>query len=162
MCSSISDSLRARATAFLIAIGTLLQGCYFVYPATSETLRSCTFAGEEGEIVAQLFVENFGLYLFGHFPIFCGDPDGPAWFPVTFFRDRVNDEELARCFAREVARYGDDVKVVGVSQVNSDTVAFDAPGFDVPVVVPYLICFRDNQICGTIVRKTPKREGGAE
>lgn len=149
--------------AFLAsAVALASAGCYSVRSAVSPTLAGCRLAGDDSEIVAHLCIQNFGLYLFGTLPVFCGDPDGPSWFPISFFHDRVNDDELARCLVREAGKFGSDIEIADVTQSNSDTIAFNPPGFDIPIVVPYIICFRDNQISALVVRRKRGDGEGAQ
>lgn len=134
--------------AFLAAL--LVSGCYYIYPASSPTLSQCKFANEDGEIVEHLFVENCGWYLFYTIPICCGDTDESHWFPLVFFDDQVTDEAIQRRFAERVKAKG--ARAVGVTMVNRETVTFDVPGLPFPVVVPYILCAREVQISGTLIR----------
>lgn len=152
-----------RLVQFLSAAATtaLLAGCYSVYPAMTPELGDCAFAGEEGEIVGHVFVGNSGWYLFYGLPLVSGETTGRGALPVSFFTDNVNNRTLQACLEREVRlRYGAGVKLVGVSSVNSDGVTFGVPGLSIPLVVPYVLCHRNYQICGTVVRPPDGGEGG--
>jgi hypothetical protein len=147
----LNGSPAMKAAVCICLFAGLLQGCYHAFTAASPVLSSCHV--EDGrEVVAHVFVKNSGLYLFRTIPIVCGNPDPDSILPVTFFRDTVSSGRTMDALATEVRRHGLDARATDISQVNSENVAFDAPGFDIPIVVPYFICFRSNQASCIVVR----------
>ena len=130
-----------------------MEGCYFKYAATSPELQECQYAEGEGEVVEHLFVENYGWYLFYSLPICCGDDNEENFFPLEFFNDRCTHEVIKQRFDEHVKSLGDGVEAKGVAFVNEGAVTFDVPGFSFPLVIPYVLCTRDIQLSGTIVRK---------
>lgn len=131
----------------------LLSGCYARYSVSSPELVKCEYTDGGGEIVEHLFVENSGWYLFYYLPICCGDDNPRNVFPLEIFNDRCTPEIVRQRFDERVKELGPDVEAKGVAFVNEESVTFDVPGFSFPLVIPYLLCTRDVQISGTIVRK---------
>ena len=136
----------------LLTLPLLIGGCYFRYAATSPALQNCQYAEGGGEVIEHLFVENYGWYLFGTIPLFCGDTDENNSFPLVFFEDQATREAITRRFNERVKEL--NAKAVGVSYVNANAVTFDVPGLNFPLVIPYIICTRDVQISGTLIKET--------
>ena len=147
----MSAWLRWLLLAVLVVVG---EGCYFRYLATSPALEGCTYEGTGEKVKGQLFVENYGWYLFDCVPLFCGNDDPDGWFPLSFFSDRCTSEVIESRFNEAVAESGGEAR--GVAFVNYGTVMFDVPGFSFPVIIPYVLCSRTLQISGTLVE--PKKE----
>ena len=143
-----------------LVLATLLAttGCYFKYASSSPELKDCAFSEEGGEVVEHLFVENYGWYLFKGLPICCGDDNEENFFPLEFFTDRCTPEVVKARFDEHVRSLGDDVEAKGVTFVNTEGVTFDVPGLSFPLIVPYVLCTRDIQMSGTIVRKAKAEE----
>ena len=153
---SSKSKLKGRLRKFLTSAVVLLLsyfsgGCYFRYAATTPELQNCSYAEGGGEIKEHLFIENFGWYLFYSIPICCGDDDPESFFPLTFFEDRCKEEVLHQRFEEAVKESGGTA--VGVAFVNNDGVTFEVPGLSIPIVLPYVLCTRDVEISGTIIRK---------
>lgn len=134
------------------SLALLLSGCYFKYAATSPELKGSEYSEGGGEIVEHLFVENFGWYLFRTIPICCGDDNEDNLFPLEFFTDRCTPEIMKQRFDERVRELG-DVEAKGVTFVNTELVTFDVPGLPFPVIVPYVLCTRDVQLSGTLIKK---------
>lgn len=135
----------------LVALSSGVSGCYFKYASGGPHVERCRYHDTGEQVVEHLFVENYGWYLFGTIPLFCGDTDESSRFPLTFFDDQCNTDVLRQRFNEHVAQKGLEAR--GISVVNSDVVTFDVPGFAFPVIIPYIICARDIQISGTLVKK---------
>ena len=142
-----------KKAAFSAALALLAGGCYFRYAATSPTVQDTVWAETGEEVVEHLFVENYGWYLFYTLPICCGDDNEENSFPLEFFSDRCTPEVVKARFYERVKELGDDVEVRGLSFVNSGGVTFDVPGLSFPLVIPYVLCTRDIELSGTIVRR---------
>ena len=53
-----------------------------------------------------VFAENYGYYLFGYFPIVCGDPEQMNERSMEFFEDTVFVKNNENMIAREAAKLG--------------------------------------------------------
>ena len=134
------------------------SGCYFKYAASSPTLAEMKYAGSGEQVKEHLMVENCGWYLFTCLPICCGDTDEEAFCPLTFFDDQCTSEIIEARFnerVKEIAAEDPSIQVRGINWVNDDKVTFDVPGFSFPLVIPYILTFRDRQISGTVVTSAP-------
>ena len=107
---------------------------------------------EDGSRVVE--INTTGWYLFKGLPICCGDDNEENFFPLEFFTDRCTPEVVKARFDEHVRSLGDDVEAKGVTFVNTESVTFDVPGVSFPLVVPYILCTRDIQMSGTIVKKS--------
>ena len=110
----------------------------------------------EREIVGHIFVHNRGSYLFYYLPFCCGDDDEKAIFPLEFFNDLCNEDRLRQKFDEALVKFGNDIEVKDLSLITDYDVTFKLPVVSIPISIPYIVCVRDLQICGTVVRKLPE------
>lgn len=142
--------MRMFSLSFLLVALLTLTGCYCVDFGASERLSSTPIAGEPGKVEGHLLVQNCGWYLFHCIPLVCGNTNEDSWFPWVFFRNETDSALIEKRFAEKAEELG--CRAVNVSVINDDTVTMDVPGFDFPVIVAYILCFRDTEVSGVLVK----------
>ena len=121
----------------------VLSGCFTVNEASSPVL------GED--VVKHVTVENYGWYLFGNIPLFCGNEDLDSWCPVAFFSDQVTVDGVYSKLEALADR--EKSKIENLRIVNDNDVLFEAYYLKVPWLVVYKnVCFSAN-----LVKKEPAR-----
>ena len=147
--------MRVAVTAAALGLCALAGGCYSVQTATSPVLSKCALSGDGGEIVEHVFAANEGWFLFYHLPIICGDTDKNAVLPVRFFHDEVTKE----CLWKRLGEYAREkgLRVVRPADGSLEDVTFDVPGFSVPVVLPFILCYRQTQVSALLVKDNPAK-----
>lgn len=61
--------------------------------------------------VASIVVENYGYYLFGILPLWCGDIEEPNTAGCDWFTDTVTIDNNVKLIKKEADSYGDDVSL---------------------------------------------------
>lgn len=61
--------------------------------------------------VASIVVENYGYYLFGIWPLWCGDVENPNSAGCDWFTDTVTIDNNVKLIKKEADSYGDDVSL---------------------------------------------------
>lgn len=124
----------------VLLLGTLLfTGCFTVNTATSEV------TGDH-----HLLVQNYGWRLFYAIPLACGnatDPDD-SFGPWAFFRDDVTLDKVQKRFFKEAAIL--DGKVTDLTYCCRENILFNIPLTQLPMPVPYIICYREIQLSGVV------------
>ena len=147
--------MRVAVTAAALGLCALAGGCCSVQTASSPLLSKCTLSGDRGEIVEHVFAENEGWFLFYHLPIICGDTDENATLPVRFFHDEVTND----CLWKRLGEYakGKGLRVVRPADGSLEAVTTDVSGFSVPIVLPFILCYRQAQVSALLVRDNPAK-----
>lgn len=93
---------------YLICLCLLLTGC-----TTVQKSESFPKINEQSPIqpVASIVVENYGYYLFGIWPIWCGDVENPNSVGCDWFTDTVTIDNNVKLIKKEADSYGDDVSL---------------------------------------------------
>ena len=114
-----------------------LTGCF--------SLESASPASSNEEHVV---VRNYGWRLFYVLPIVCGNSNEEAWFPWTFFHDDVTMDKIQKRFMDHAAKRGKTPS--DLVYTNYDTVMWSIPLVELPIPVPYLLCYSEIQLSGCI------------
>lgn len=124
----------------LLLLGALcFTGCFTVNNATSEV------TGDH-----HLLVQNYGWRLFYAIPIVCGNATNAKdrLGPWAFFRDDVTLDKVQKRFFEEAATL--DGEVTDVTYYCRENILFDFPLTQLPMPIPYIICYREIQLSGVI------------
>lgn len=133
--------MKRLITLALIAAAAGFSGCcsmdYTVSPST----------GNE-----HVLVSNYGWKLFNCIPLVCGnatDPQSPNYFgPWAFFRDDVTMDKIQARLTTLAAAHGKTP--ANLFYHNYDTVFISIPFADVPIPIPYVVCYREIQLSGVL------------
>lgn len=90
--------------------------CLWLFVSGCTTVQKSEAFPEINELspikpVASIVVENYGYYLFGVWPIWCGDVDNPNSASSELFTDTVTIDNNVRLIKKEAEVYGDDVSL---------------------------------------------------
>jgi len=132
-----------KKLSFALTALALLSGCFSLERAHSP---------EPGR--DQLFVSNFGWYLFRSVPLACGNADPARSTDFVLFRDDV-------CMDRIQTRFFDYCRDNGVKPTNlvyhnEEEILFSVPGLEFPLPIPYLITYREMQLSGVLEKNENK------
>lgn len=133
----------SRLTAIpLLSLALLLGGCFSFDAAVSQR------TGEE-----HVLVGNYGWRLFNIIPLVCGNATDPLvevpHGPWAFFRDDVTMDKVQSRLVNYAATKSEK-KLIDITYNAYDTLFFSIPGLQIPVPIPYLLCYREIQISGTL------------
>lgn len=108
---------------FLILCCLILSGCV--------SLQKSESFPENNELglvhpKASIVVENYGYYLFGIWPIVCGDVEKPNSFSVDLFSDTVTVDNNMTIVKNEVSKYGTNVTLDQIKSEVTTTGSFSA------------------------------------
>ena len=147
-----------KAILQVVSVGGLamLAGCYSMDVATSTAPSDSALAPGESHPTEHVVVSNYGWFLFNIFPIVCGNAAPGASFPWKFFTNQVSPSLLHDRLTAHAAARGADV--TNLTFFRDEQVFFDLPGSDIPLPIPYLVCFREIQFSGIL---TPRRDGAS-
>jgi hypothetical protein len=95
-----------------------------------------------------LVVRNYGWKLFYFLPIVCGNTDENAAIPWTFFKDDVTMDTIQSRFMSYAHQRGKTA--TSLTYNNYDTVLWSIPLANIPIPIPYLLCYNEIQISGRI------------
>lgn len=87
---------------FVFCSVLLCSGCMSIERSSTEYVT-------EGGIVVpgeQVFISNYGYYLFGIWPIWCGDIENPNSAGCDWFTDTVTVDNNVKLIEREALSYG--------------------------------------------------------
>lgn len=97
-----------------------------------------------------VLVMNSGWWLFNAIPICCGNaastPENHG--PWAFFRNDVTMEKVQGRFMEYTHSRGLDASELVYR--NTDRVIFSIPFTNIPVPLPYLLCYREIQLSGVL------------
>ena len=128
---------------------SLLAGCYSMDVATTASLEKSALSPDDGRPVEHVVVANYGWYLFNFIPIVCGNSTPGASFPWKFFSNHVKSDLLHdRMMAHAAAKHAD---VKDLVFTRDERVIFDIPGTEIPLPLPYILCYREIQFSGVLV-----------
>lgn len=142
-----------RFLAVLWAAGAF-GGCYSLHTASTPELAACSLAGEEGEILEHVFIQNSGWFLFERLPLICGNVDETSLWPWTFFANETDLAAVEGQLAKRVRKL--NARVVQENVINAATTLMSIPGSNIAFSVPYLICRRETQISAILMRRDEK------
>ncbi|MCR5752931.1 MAG: hypothetical protein K6G91_13325 [Kiritimatiellae bacterium] len=127
-----------RLIAFASSLA-LLAGCFSVDTAT------CTSTGDEHVVVS-----NYGWTLFNCIPLCCGNATKreDRFGPWAFFRNDVTMEKLQNRFMDYAKARGRELECLTYHKY--ETVLFNIPFTQIPVPLPYIVCFRELQLSGVV------------
>ena len=127
-----------------------LAGCFSIDRGTSDAFRNSRLNVTDGEPVEHVLVANYGWYLFDCVPIVCGNAKPGASFPFRFFGDNVKADMLQDRLVKYAADKRNDI--VDLHYFHNSNVLFTIPGLNIPVPVPYVLCYREIQFSGVLVK----------
>ena len=127
----------ARTAAAVLAVAA--AGCFSVDAAYSPAADS-----------EQVLVSNNGWWLFNCIPLCCGNatPEPERVGPWAFFRDDVTLDKVQHRFMEYAHARGASVQDLVYN--NYDNVLFSIPFTNIPVPIPYLLCYREIQLSGVL------------
>lgn len=126
-------------------------GCCSRYALRPEHLVGLKYS-EGGETIVEHYqIQNFGWYLFGSIPLACGDIDHDANIGFSLFHDLVRTDLLTDELNRRAQNIG--AKPQCVATLNTDRITFQVPGTSFPLILPYIICYREVQISALMVKE---------
>ena len=124
----------------LLATLTTLAGCFSFDAATLPR------TGDE-----HLVASNYGWYLFGSIPLVGGNATNPETRcgPWAFFRDDVTMDKIQGRLTSYAATKPDRQLVDLVYHTHNE-IFFQIPFSEIPLPIPYVICYRQIQLSGTL------------
>lgn len=129
-----SNILTLLAGVCLLA-GT--AGCFSVDSAVGGV------SGEE-----YVVVRNYGWKAFKFIPLVSGNATEDAWFPWAVLRDDITMDKIQKRFMDHAGKRGKTP--VNLKYTDYDTVMFNLPLVQYPLPIPYLLCYREIQLSGTL------------
>ena len=99
-------------------------------------------------------VSNYGWFLFDTVPVVCGNAKYDATLPVRFFSDHVKADILQDRITEYAA--GKKADLVDLHYFHNSNVLFSIPGLNLPIPIPYVLCYREIQFSGVLVRPPMK------
>lgn len=144
---TVLSQLRFMALAVMLAAA----GCCTRCSVAPEHMKGLGVVGASGEFVEHYYVRNYGWYLFDKIPLVCGDTNPNSLCGMSFFSDQVRTDTMTRIFNDRVRATGS--KPASVATIVDDWVTFEVPGLSFPLFLPYVVCYRDVQISGVLVRE---------
>ena len=112
-------------------------GCFSVDSAVG------AISGEE-----YVVVRNYGWKAFKFIPLVCGNATEDAWFPWAVLRDDITMDKIQKRFMDHAGKRGKTP--VNLKYTDYDTVMFNLPLVQYPLPIPYLLCYREIQLSGTL------------
>lgn len=123
--------------------------------ATTRSLKESALSFADGRPMEHAVVSNYGWYLFNRIPLACGNATPGAFFPWKFFSNQVSSDLLHDRLMAHAASKNADVR--DLTFFRDEKVIFDLPGTNIPIPIPYVLCFREIQFSGVLMhRKTPE------
>lgn len=142
----------------LCTLLALTAGCFSMEsaPIQAGSAGALRIRAAGGEPAEHLVVANNGWYLFNAWPLACGNAHENSKFIWRFFSNDVNADILQSRLTHYAARKGCDVEELNV--FNDEQVLLTLPGLDFPILIPYVITYRELQISGVLVRNEPRAQ----
>ena len=138
----------------VIAAMGALAGCFSIDRGTSKAFRGSRLNVTDGEPMEHVVVSNYGWYLFDTVPVVCGNARYGASFACRFFSDHVKADILQDRLTEYAA--GKKADLVDLHYFHNSNVLFSTPGLSLPIPIPYVLCYREIQFSGVLV-KPPSR-----
>jgi hypothetical protein len=148
--------MKDTASSFALACIAMafLAGCFSMDVATTSSLKKSALSPEDGRPMEHIVVANYGWFLFNWIPIACGNARPGASFPWRFFSNHVDSALLHDRMMSHAAAKNADVRDLVFTR--DEKVIFDLPSTDIPLPIPYILCFREIQFSGVLTqRATP-------
>ena len=123
----------------LLTSSLLLTGCFTVNEASSPVLG--------GDVVKHVTSENYGWYLFGCLPLFCGNENLDSWCPFSVFCDEVTPEIVYSKLEAVAER--DDCLMDDVHTLADNDVLFET----YYVTLPWLVVYKNVSFSANLVKK---------
>ena len=125
---------------------TLLAGlCLLAGTAGCFSVDSAVGGVSEEEYVV---VRNYGWKAFKFIPLVSGNATEGAWFPWAVLRDDITMDKIQKRFMDHAGKRGKTP--VNLKYTDYDTVMFNLPLVQYPLPIPYLLCYREIQLSGTL------------
>jgi hypothetical protein len=125
---------------------TLLAGlCLLAGTAGCFSVDSAV-GGVSGE--EYVVVRNYGWKAFKFIPLVSGNATENAWFPWAVLRDDITMDKIQKRFMDHAGKRGKTP--VNLKYTDYDTVMFNLPLVQYPLPIPYLLCYREIQLSGTL------------
>ena len=125
---------------------TLLVGlCLLAGTAGCFSVDSAVGGVSEEEYVV---VRNYGWKAFKFIPLVSGNATEGAWFPWAVLRDDITMDKIQKRFMDHAGKRGKTP--VNQKYTDYDTVMFNLPLVQYPLPIPYLLCYREIQLSGTL------------
>lgn len=150
---TVLSQLRFMALAVVLAAA----GCCTRCSVAPEHMKGLGVVGADGEFVEHYHIRNSGWYLFDKIPLVCGDTNPNSLCGIAFFSDQVRTDTMTRIFNDRVR--ATDTKPAHVATIVDDGVTVEIPGVSFPLILPYIICYREVQISGVLARKKESLNG---
>ena len=114
-------------------------------------MKGLDVAGADGKFVEHYHVRNSGWYLFDKLPLVCGSTNPNSFCGIAFFSDQVRTDTMTKMFNDRVR--ATNTRPASVATIVDDWVTLEVPGVSFPLFLPYIVCYREVQISGVLVRK---------
>ena len=119
--------------------------------ASNSALHNSVSANGKGKPIEHVLVANYGWYLFNCAPLVCGNASPGGTFPWSFFLDQVNPEIVHNRLMEYAASRDANVEELVASY--DEKVFLEIPGSEIPVPIPFLLCYREVQASGVLVER---------
>ena len=131
--------MKLRCFLPLLAFGAwvALAGCFSIDVATNRVTHD-----------RHVLVSSYGWYLFGKFPLVCGNIAAGRLSPFAFFRDDVTLDKTQSRFM-DYARK-ERLAPRDMTYHTNDQVLFTIPGSTISFPLPYFITYREIQLSGVL------------
>jgi len=96
----------------------------------------------------QVFVYNYGKYLFNLIPLWCGNVNENPKCDFVMFRDDVTMDKMQHRFLIECHKVGSEVTDVACHR--EDDIFIILPFWSLEIPIPYIWCTHQIQISGTV------------
>jgi hypothetical protein len=126
-------SVKTTALLAMTCATMCLTGCFSLEKASSKV-------SSEDQVV----VRNYGWKLFYFIPVVCGNANESAYSPWVFFRNDVNMDKIQNRLMDFSARQGKTPHKLVYH--NYDTVMWKIPLVNIPLPVPYFLCYNEIQL----------------
>lgn len=143
--------MKQPTVLLLSACSAFLAGCYSMDVATTATLKKSALTPGDGRPVEHVVVSNYGWFLFNWIPLACGNANPGASFPWRFFSNHVDSALLHDRMMTHAAAMNADIRDLVFTR--DESVIFDLPGTDIPLPIPYVLCFREIQFSAVLTQR---------
>lgn len=96
----------------------------------------------------QVFVRNYGKYLFNLVPIWCGNANENPKCDFVMFRDDVTMDKMQHRFLSECHKVG--TEITDINCFSEDDIFLLLPIWSLEIPIPYLWTTHEIQISGTV------------
>ena len=128
------NAVKAILAVFAVA---MVSGCFSLQ--TAKLSRS----GDEN-----IFISNYGWYLFDCLPLATGNADESTKLPTVFFRDDVTMDKMQQRMLSYAEKNGKEI--YDPAYHNHNSILFNVPGLNFPLPIPYILTYREIQLSGVL------------